>query len=328
MLSDLDVLQRGKQTAFGTANTAATAILQNVSSFSLTPEFEARTIGGRIGSLAPAHESALDMVKSSATFEAGDETFEDINYWLDSLFSAAVASGTGPYVREYAAPLTAAVIPSFMSLKWGQSGSMFLMPDASLTSLKITGETNGGVQVGGSLIGGAVSPTTLNTLSIRTGQTRMTGCQASIAIDPWSGNMGDTAIEDCAFSYELTINSNRAYRGYLGKCYAAAWHDKKWDAQLRISMEIATDSSPFLTEMLGTPNALLKKQIQIQHKTGTGTNERSMTIQFAGHTVQAPQLFQERDGVKSIDLVFDGVYNSTFGNWLKMETKSAIQTLV
>lgn len=329
MLNDLNVLLRAKQSAFGTANSTATAILQNVSSFSMTPEFEARTLAGLVGSLAPAHESALDMAKSSATFEVGDETFEDINYWLDSLFSAATAAeSAAPFSRAYAAPLTAAVSPAFMSLKWGQSGSIYLMPDVSVTSLKITGQTNGGVQVGGSLMGGPITASTLDTLSIRTGQTRMTGCQASVAIDAWAGVMGATPIEDCAFSYELTVNSNRDYRGYLGKCDAAAWHDKKWSAQLRISMEVTADSSPFMNEMLATPNKLLQKQIEIKHATGSGSDERLMQIQFAGHTVQAPQLFQERDGVVSVDLVFDGVYNPTFTNWLKINTKSAIKLLV
>jgi len=44
--------------------------------------------------------------------------------------------------------------------------------------------------------------------------------------------------------------------------------------------------------------------------------------------MSAPQLFQDRNGVLSYDLVFDGVYNSAFGNWLKINTTSGINTLV
>ena len=43
--------------------------------------------------------------------------------------------------------------------------------------------------------------------------------------------------------------------------------------------------------------------------------------------MQAPELFQSRNGVLSVDLVFDGVYNPTMSNWLKISTSSALATV-
>jgi hypothetical protein len=43
--------------------------------------------------------------------------------------------------------------------------------------------------------------------------------------------------------------------------------------------------------------------------------------------MQAPELFQDKNGLMTYDLVLDGVYNPTLTNWLTFETKSALATL-
>lgn len=325
MLNAHNVLQRAKQTAFGTANATATAKLQSVSSFALTPELETRALDQLRGTLAPTHQTVLDRYASNATFEVADETFEDLNYWLDSLFSAATPSGTGPYTRAYAAPTTAAISPTFMTLQWGQTNEVWQMQDASLTTITMSGTNNGGIQVGGSLIGGKVVAGALESLPERTGLTRVTGCMAALAIDAWAGTMGATAIASSAFSWELTINANRQYRGYLGDCTPTTWNDQKWSGQLRLSLELNDTTDDYLIAMLATANAILERQIEISYTNGT---DDLLEIQFAGHTMSAPQLFQDRNGVMTYDLVFDGVYNPTFENWLKINTKSGINALV
>jgi len=326
MLNAHNVLQRAKQTAFATANATATAKLQSVSSFALTPELETRALDQLRGTLAPTHQTVLDRYLSNATFEVADETYEDINYWLNSLFSAATPGGAGPYTRAYAAPLTAEATPDFMTLQWGQTGKVWQTQDASVTTLTLSGSNNSGLQVGGSLIGGKVIAGTLADLSNRTGLTRITGCDAALYIDAWGGTMGATAVETSAFSWELTINANRQYRGYLGDCTPTAWHDQKWGGQLRLSLELNDTTDDYLIAMLAAGGStILERQIEIKYSPDAND---ILQIQFAGHTMSAPQLFQDRNGVMTYDLVFDGVYNPTFGNWLKINTTSGIATLV
>ena len=326
MLDAHNVLQSAWQSGFGTANPTATVKLQNVSSFRLRPEFQTRALEQLRGTLAPTHQTTLDNYAGSATFEVSDETFEDVNYWLDALFGAATATGALPYVRAYNAPTTAAVTPHFMTLLWGQANGVFQLQDASVASLTLSGADNTGVQVGGSIIGGKVMPGTLAALSDRTGVTRMSGCMASVAIAAWDSS-SFTTLANSAFSWELSINSNREYRGYLGNCTPTAYSDQKWNGQLRLSFELNDTTDDYLIAMLSTASAILERQVKIEYKTGTSTTERSMAITFAGHSMQAPELFQDRNGVTTYDLVLDGVYNSTLGNWLKIETKSATQTL-
>lgn len=325
MLNAHNVLQRAAQTGFGTANAKATAKLQSVSNFSLNPDLQTRSLSQLRGSLAPTYQTALDHYASNATFEVSDETFEDLNYWLDSLFSAATPAGTGPYTRAYAAPLTAEATPTFMTLQWGQTNEVWQMQDASVTTLTLSGSSNSGVQVGGSLIGGKVVEGALASLSDRTSLTRMTGCMAALAIDAWAGTMGNTAVASSAFSWELTINANRQYRSYLGGCTPSAWNDQAWSGQLRLSLELNNTTDDYLIAMLAATNAILERQVEISY---TNASDDLLEIQFAGHSLQAPQLFQDRNGVMTYDLVLDGVYNPTFGNWLKINTTSGIDALV
>ena len=325
MLDAHNVLQSAWQTAFGTPKTPATVKLQNVSSFRLRPEFQTRALEQLRGTLAPTHQTTLDNYAGSATFEVSDETFEDVNYWLEALFGAVTPTGA-PYTRSYAAPTTAAVIPHFMTLQWGQANGVFQLQDASVASLTLSGADNTGIQVGGSIISGKVTAGTYTSLNDRTGTTRMSGCMASVGIATWDTS-SFTTLANSAFSWELSINSNREYRGYLGDCTPTAYSDQKWNGQLRLSLELNDTTDDHLIAMLGASSAILEKQVRITYKTGTSTTERSMAITFAGHSMQAPELFPDRNGVITYDLVLDGVYNPTLANWLKIETKSATQTL-
>ena len=209
----------------------------------------------------------------------------------------------------------------------GQANGVFQLQDASVASLTLSGADNTGIQVGGSIIGGKVTAGTYTSLNDRTGTTRMSGCMASVSIADWSSS-SFTALSSSAFSWELSINSNREYRGYLGDCTPTAYHDQKWNGQLRLSLELKTATAAYLNTMLASAgSAILQKQFKIEYTTGADASLRSMAVTFAGHSMQAPELFPDRNGVTTYDLVLDGVYNSTLGNWLKIETKSATQTL-
>ena len=332
-LYDANVLLRGEQTAYGTPNPTPTALLGNVSEITKTPEWEVSDSQKRQGTIAPSSSANITKVASSASIEVANETFEDANYWLDSLFSKATSAGaSAPFSRTYEAPTSTAPQPAFMTTLFGQHGLWVQMPDATVATLQITADSNGGVNFSASLIGSAIkylSTDTVPTLPIRDNQTEMTGCKSVVSIDAWDGTMGATPIELTAFSYGLTINSNRETRGYLGACGAAAIADKKWSGELTISLEANETSKAYLDEMFGGDgNEMLKKQIQIKHVEGSGADLKEFTIQFTGFTKSAPTLFTDRDGITSYDLVFSGVYNSTFGNWLNILTKCGVETLV
>jgi hypothetical protein len=328
MLNAHNVLQLGWQSAFATANGTATRKLQNVSSFKLRPELETRALDQLRGTMAPTHQTTLDRYLSSATAETSDTDFEELNYWLEMLFGTVTPSGSAnPYTRAYAAPTTSAITPRPATLQFGQTGEVWQMQDATVTSLTLSGAANSGVSVGASLMGGLVKEGALAALADITTGTRMTGCMASVAIETWAGNTF-TPLASSAFSWELSVNANREYHNFLGECTPSASYDNKWSGQLKLSLELNTSTDDYLIAMLGaSASSILEKQVRIIYTVGSSTTLRSMTLTFAGHTMQAPELFQDKNGLMTYDLVLDGVYNPTLTNWLTIETKAALATL-
>ncbi len=327
MLNAHNVLQLGWQSAFGTANGTATRKLQNVSSFKLRPEFEARALDQLRGTLAPTHQTTLDRYLSSATAETSDTDFEELNYWLEMLFGTVSPGITEPYLRTYSAPTTSAPAPRYATLQFGQTNEVWQMQDASVTSLTLSGAANSGVSVGASLMGGKVKEGALATLQDVTTGTRLSGCMASVKLADWSSSTF-TALASSAFSWELSVNANRVYDNFLGECTPSKSYDGKWTGQLKLSVELNNTSDDLLVAMLtSSASKILEKRVQIIYTTGTGTSLRSMTIDFAGHSMQAPELFQDKNGLMTYDLVLDGVYNSTAANWLTIQTTSKLQTV-
>ena len=328
MLNAHNVLQLGWQSAFGTANGTAARKLQNVSSFKLRPEFETRALDQLRGTLAPTHQTTLDRYLSSATAETSDTDFEELNYWLEMLFGTVSPGITEPYLRTYSAPTTSAPAPRYATLQFGQTNEVWQMQDATVTSLTLSGAANSGVSVGASLMGGKVKEGALATLQDVTTGTRLSGCMASVAIEVWTGSTF-TPLASSAFSWELSINANREYHNFLGECTPSASYDNKWSGQLKLSLELNASTDDYLIAMLATDaSKILEKRVRIIYtNSGLTTALRSMTIDFAGHSMQAPELFQDKNGLMTYDLVLDGVYNPTASNWLSIETKSALQTL-
>jgi hypothetical protein len=327
MLNAHNVLQLGWQSGFGTANGTATRKLQNVSSFKLRPEFETRALDQMRGTLAPTHQTTLDRYLSSATAETSDTDFEELNYWLEMLFGTVTPSGSAnPYTRTYSAPTTSAITPRPATLQFGQADEVWQMQDATVTSLTLSGAANSGVSVGASLMGGKVKEGALATLQDVTTGTRLSGCMASVKLADWSSSTF-TALASSAFSWELSINANREYHNFLGECTPSASYDNKWSGQLKLSLELNASTDDYLIAMLAAANTILEKRVRIIYTVGATTTLRSMTIDFAGHSMQAPELFQDKNGLMTYDLVLDGVYNPTASNWLSIETKSALATL-
>lgn len=323
-----NILQSGRQTAFGTPYETATAKLQGVTSFKPVPELQARILNELRGSLAPGFTTVLDGYKASATFETEAETYEDINYWLDSLFTAdASPGGAGPYTRAYAAPLTAAATPKFLTLQFGQSGGVVQLDDVSVATLTLSGESNGTLQVGGSLLASKASVGSLVALSDRTGNTAIMGSHATLYIDAFGATSGTTEIASSSFAWEMSINTNREYRAYLGDSYPTAWNDNKWSGQLKLSLEYNATTDDYITALLASPNAILEKVVRLKYVTGAGATERIFQFDFAGKSIQAPDMFTDRNGIVAYDLVLDGVYNTTMANWLKVDTTSNISAL-
>ncbi len=328
-----NALQSANQTVFGTPVTPPTEILSDFSAFSMTPEWtDAETIKTMDGTFTPATTSRIGYQAASANGEMAAPSYEGINPVLDSLFGKATPVVDADMVkkRTYAAPLNAAPVPQYRTLLWGEmaaGGATAQMNDASVNSITISGEDASAPTISVDWLGSKiVSGPALAALAARTGDVGIIGCHAGdgLYMDDWAAVIGTTKLLASAYSFQLEISANREYRGFLGDCSAKASADSNWSGRLNLSVEVNATTKPYITAMIGATTSQLQKQIRILYSVGTGAAKRSLQIDFTGHCITPPELFQERRNQNAFDLAFEGVYNPTFGNWLKIVTESGL----
>jgi hypothetical protein len=317
--------QLGKQSAIATAVTP-TVKLMGVEDGELTPKVETSVIEESRGSFAPAYDAVVDSIGGEASIP-GKASFEQIPYYLDSMFGEATPGISPGYARAYAAPLTAK--PTSQRMLTALRGSALdarCLKGALVNELTLKGESNKPVTFEAKLLGHSVESKALASLSDTT-VNYIHSNQAAIKLDTWAGTMGTTALTPLAYSFELGLNMNLAMQMGLGAATPVAHKMNKADAgsnQLKLSMELASDSAGYLTSIL-TPsnNTPFRAQIQIGFTLGS----LIFTFQFAGFAAEAPKFVGDTDGVASLDFTFSPLYHSTFANWFKCTVTNAVQAL-
>lgn len=315
-------VQVGKETTRGTAVTP-TALLMGVTGCSLKPIERVEQIADLRGSFAPAYTSVLVEAGGEGSLEM-TATYEDICYLLDGLFSEAAPSGTGPYVRTYNAPLASAASPAARTVVYGDGTDDYKLAGALVSGLTLTIESKAPTRVAANLLGVRVTEGDMAALSNRT-VTPILGHHWALYIDNETGTIGSTQISATAFSATLEVVPNRANVHHLSLA-PTGWRDTRWTGTLTLNVELTTgagtdDVQSYLAAILGS--SPLRKQIRL--RATSGTNE--LQIDFAGTVLEAPQLFEDTDGVVAIRLVFAGEYNSTLANWLVITSKNNVSAL-
>lgn len=322
-MKDMNLTQVGKETTWGTGVTD-TAKLMLVDEVKLTPIVESEIFADQRGSMAPGYVAALKKIAAAAKI-SGVLTYEDAGYWLDSLAGEATPSGAGPYVRAYTAPLTAIpTTPRKMTVYHGETGSGLAsrMTGGLVSKATFKFSSNEGVKYDTDLIGKQIADgQTLAALSDRTASPVM-GDHIALYIDAVGGTMGATAIAATAFEMELTIDAQRSLRHYLGALTPGNFNEPRWMTELKMSLELNATTRAYLTSILAGSSVL---QHQIRIKATSSTNV--MQFDFAGAYLEAPELFNDVDGVVTVDLNLKGIYNSALANYFKASNTNSVSAL-
>jgi len=59
----------------------------------------------------------------------------------------------------------------------------------------------------------------------------------------------------------------------------------------------------------------------------SGLMARLARGRHAGYAAEAPTIYEESDGISSLEFVFSPMYHSTFGNWFKASLVNSVATL-
>lgn len=323
-ITDLLSVQAGKETVWATSVTP-TVKLMGIEDFTITPIVESEVKKDLRGSQAPGYNAVVNKVDAQADF-SGQLLYDDIPYWNEGLMGVVAPSGGGPYVRANVAPTTNAGVtsPRMQTIIKGDATDAYKLAGGILTELTISGEAGKASMIKGKMLGQQVtSGAALAGLSDRVVSLVM-GDHWTLYIDAAGGTIGATAIAATGFSFELNIKTNRKARHFLGALTPGNWNDPRWTTSLKITAEFNTVSKAYLNLLL--TNAVLEHQVRLKATTGASA---IVQYDFAGVLNPSPKVYDgANDEDVTIDLNYDGKYNTALGNYLKSSVTNNVATLV
>lgn len=321
---DLQQIQYGKETVWGTS-VAATAKAMDTLDIKIKGGVKSKVITTRAGSLGSGHLAFLESVRPTGSYK-GVATYEDMLYWIESLFGIATPGGGPNYTRAYTAPTTAVpASPRLMSLYYGNTNDgVYKMLGTRATKFALSFASNKEVEYSVDFVGKSVATGTLAALSDRAVNV-IGGNDLTIYLDTWAGTMGSSAFATTAYEGTLEIDTKRATLPYLGGIGPGVVSEPEWDATLKLRMEFNATSKALYEAMLNAgAGALFQKQVQLKFTTGASA---IFQIGFAGSSEELPEIYDERDGMCAVEFALTRQYHTTFANWCKVDSTNAVSAL-
>jgi hypothetical protein len=315
----LDQIQLGQEVTWG-STVAGTAKLGLISDCTLEPEVEVETLADVRGSLAPGFVAVLNSHKGAASI-AGTVSYDDLPYWLDSLFVISTPGAATTYTRAYVGQLLTAPSRRKYTLYRGSAGKTQKMVGAVVNEFNLKVETNKAWQFTAKMVGASVLDGTLASLSDRS-QTPVHANVTTMYLDAVGGTMGATPVSSLWFSAELSIKNGVGLVSKVGGLNPVAYVDGKAEASLKIKCDVDATTAGYLTAILGT--SLVQKQIRIKATTGS---TQIAQFDFAGTFNSSPKINTDQDGVSTFEFEMDSIYNTTLGNWMNASVTNSIAAM-
>lgn len=328
VINDLLQLRIGKETTWGTA-VAQTSKLMGIESVNFRPIKESQQIKDVRGSMAPGYVTVPVRTYAEGVIQ-GVVSYEDLPYWFDGLLGTATPSASTEFTYAYTAPLTAEPTISNWTMAYGDANvvsSVYGIAGGTMTSLNISGEKEGLLRFTANLFGKFLATDTFDSAAEadRT-VTFARGCDCKLYIDV-SSDLGTTEITNTGFDFSLDINSNRTPKFHLqdtdGNCRPTGIKPARWDGSLRLGLEVNTTSTPLIDAIANVTTTSMVRGVRIVATNGVNI----ITLNFNGVALEAPQLYNDKDGITSVDLMLAGQYEANLGNWFTASVVNTIATL-
>ena len=320
--TDLRV-QAGTQPVWTTGVTPTVA-LRGVTGFKIKPDQQIDILSDMLLNYSGGDTPVVSRNGGGGSVD-GWASYEDLAYWLDNFFGQATPGASPGYARAYAAPITTLPTLRVLSLVHGDAtvGAYRLIGGIGNT-FTLKQEVSKELIFSQELIGSTIDATTLaGALSVRTVTPIVSGDVSTMFLDNWAGTMGSTALTKCTLrNLTLTVNANRQNRYCVGALAAADYITKPWEGTLDLMLEWNSTSKAIIDTMVGGAKSM--HQFEVNYSGGTN---KALKLQFAGTVSEAPDIFQDNDGVVAVGLKLKSTYHPTFANWLKLSLTSATQTL-
>lgn len=320
MTSDIRV-QAGTQNDYTTAATP-TVLMRGITELTMRPANEAVVLGDMTLGLAGGDTGVVHGIGAEASL-SGWADYVHLAYWLDNLFGQATAGSSPGYARQYAAPVNTAPTPRILSLVKGDGTvGAYQMVGALLSNFTLRFEQRTETQISGDLIGVKLQTDALESLAIPTARPILSSHLGAFRLDTWAGTMGTTELANCRVRFaEFSFEPDRAGRSCFGSLSADQYVERPWNGSLTLGLEFHSATKSLIDAIIG--GTLTQRQIQMTATDGT----RILLLQFAGTVTEDISIFDDDDGVVTVDVTFERTYHPTFANWFKATLTAQTETL-
>ena len=340
-VTDLIKVQVEVETAFATTATAncgpADHLLMGITEGTLNIMDEVH-LTERSGHLYPS-DLAAQVQQHGEGAIVMDMSYEDCLYVLNNFFDAATVStsttttGTGPSTFTYGnwafdAPADSAVTPGFLTIEFGAPNAEYEACGVLFTELNISGEAGGVWQGNFPFLAQQVNTCSMATCADSTVEL-MRMADTTLYIDTWAGTIGTTAKADTLISFELAATNGRHLKTFAGKLSPQDWGDTQWSGTLTAVLEYNATAKAYVDAILAR-TGVAQHMVRIECDNGSGPGDgthREFILDFYGTLVDGAELFSDRDGNITVQLVWQGTYNDSDSQWLSFDVKNRVTAL-
>ena len=315
--------QVGTEVTWGTAVTATAKLMGMQDGSYLQADNRSNIYPDIRNSLQPGYLDGLEQIAGKGSFESL-LTYEDLPYFFDNIAGQASPTGTGPYVRAYTAPTTAAPTPRILTCIYGNTqtgGGIYKLAGGLLTSLNIKGATGKPTMISGDIIGKNVLTGSFAALSDRTVEVVM-GQPWLLYIDAVGGTIGTTQVPTTAVAFDLALKVPRTLVWSLDSLTPDTYEEQPWEGELKLTLRMNATTKTEVDNLVGQ-TATIHKQIRLKATSGT----KIVQLDFAGTVKAPPKTYDDADGVLTVEIAYSGRYNAALANFFAASVTNSVSVL-
>ena len=143
-------------------------------------------------------------------------------------------------------------------------------------------------------------------------------------VDTWAtGTIGSTQFDDLLVAFDLNVSANRHLKQFAGEIQPQDWGDGIWRGTLTITLEYKGAAKTLVDDM-SAADGVEQRKIRIVATSAP----KSATIDFYGTLINGADLFGDREGNVTVDLVFQGTYHDTDTEWLSIDVVNNVADIL
>lgn len=311
----------GQEVTWGTA-VILTARIMGVTDFTFGIAQQKRQTQ-KVGSIAPSQLSALGSEQATVHLEM-DLSYEDIMYPLGGLDTPVDSGAPSLYTHNYVLPVftVGAFTPYTFLLDQGDDAAEWKVQGAMATGITISGEATDIWKCSQDYIAQKITEATGTAAPAERTVELIRMADTILYSDLEGGTIGTTALTNSMVSFNLDITSGRHLKFFAGSVYPTATGIDIFSGVLTLRLELNTAVKALITASLAGE---VRRQFRIKALSGT----HYVQLDFSGALRSDPlTLLQSRDGNSVVELVFDGIYNTTAALWFESKAVNAVPALV